>query len=213
MNRHIEEDFETDTIEKCSRALSRLDDKSKIRVIKYLLDKFGLLVHPENPSNGVINQNIQYQQNNLVLAEPKEIEAIPVSPSNSFSKTGQIALKDVLIKGLTKTEPELLTIIGYYNSNFGQATFTRQSILDSYKDNAISTEIRRKNLSQNLTSLIKKSVFNTITEEELSISQEGCDSAINILNGNSTTKRRKLRPKKSRISKNSGEENSLNPEI
>jgi hypothetical protein len=198
--RHIDDDFEIEAIDKCSRALSKLDDKTKIRVIKYLLDKFGLLVQNDNQPKEVVSQNIQYQQNNLVLAEPKDISALP-TVSISLPTGSTIALKDILIKNLAKTEPELLVVIAYYNSNFGKSTFTRQSILDSYKEHGVSTEIRRKNLSSNLNSLIKKYYVNTITDDEYSISIEGCEYANNILSGNTNTKKRKPRLKKNKPSK------------
>lgn len=199
--RQFDEDYEIEAIEKCSRALTRLDDKTKIRVIRYLLDKFGLIAQTEPQAKEVVNQNIQYQQNNLVLAEPKDLDNLPMNTSN-FLASGHIALKDILIKNLTKTEAELLIIVGFYNSNYGKTTFTRQSILDSFRENNISSEQRRKNLTQNLNSLIKKSHFNTITDDELSISAEGCEYAINILSGNSTTKKRKPRLKKTKSNTN-----------
>lgn len=200
---HSEDDYEIEAIEKCSRALKRLDDKTKIRVIKYLLDKFGLIAQKEETTKEVVNQNIQYQQNNLVLAEPKEMGNLTNDSIGFISSGNMMALKDILIKNFTKTEPELIVVIGYYNSKYGKTTFTRQSILDSYRDNGIMSENRRKNLVQNLKSLIKKSYVSSITDDELAITPEGCEYAKLILSGNSETKKRKPRLKKSRTNKNS----------
>jgi hypothetical protein len=210
--RQFDDDYEIEAIEKCSRALVRLDDKTKIRVIRYLLDKFNLIAQSEPQAKEVVNQNIQYQQNNLVLAEPKDIGDL--SNNNPFLSTGNfIALKDVLIRNLAKSEPELLVVIGYYNSQFGKATFTRQSILDSFRDNNIMSENRRKNLGQNLNSLIKKSLINSITDDELSITPEGCEYANSILSGNSQTKKRKPRAKKPRTGKQTDTTNSEDSEV
>lgn len=205
--RPYEEDFEIEAIEKCSRALGKLDDKTKFRVIRYLLDKFGLIVKTEGESKEkeVINHNIQFQQNNLVLSEPKDL----ANTSHHISSGSIVSLKDVLIKGLAKTEPELLVVIAYYNSKFGKGTFTRQSILDSYRDNGVMSELRRKNLTQNLNSVIKKSYISTITDDELSISPEGCEYAVSILNGNSTTKKRKPRTKKSSTKSQNGKDEEV----
>lgn len=205
--RHFDDDYEIDAIEKCSRALIKIDDKAKIRVVRYLLDKFGLIAQTEESKpQEVINNIIHNQQNNLVLAEPKTI-ASPSNGNSGFLPSGHyMALKDVLIKNLAKTEPELIVVVGYYNSSFGKNTFTRQSILDSYRDNGIMSENRRKNLGQNLNSLIKKSLLSTITDDELAITTEGCDYAQNILNGNSTTKKRKPRIKKGKSQKSTNEE-------
>lgn len=199
--RHYEDDYEIEAIEKCSRALMRLDDKTKIRVIRYLLDKFGLIAQTESQPQEVVNNIIHNQQNNLVLAEPKVPNALPNGNSGLIPSGTFIALKDVLIKNFAKSEPELMVVIGYYNSAFGKETFTRQSILDSYRENNISTENRRKNLRQNLNSLIKKSIFSTITDDALSITPEGCEYAQNILSGNSTTKKRKPKLRKAKSPK------------
>lgn len=211
--RNFDDDYEIEAIEKCSRALMKLDDRTKIRVIKYLLDKFGLIAQTEEPKpQEVVNNIIHNQQNNLVLAEPKAIPSSPNGNSNFLSSGSYMALKDVLIKNLAKSEPELIVVVGYYNSSFGKSTFTRQSILDSYRDNGIMSEGRRKNLGQNLNSLIKKSLLSTITDDELAITPEGCEYALNVLSGNSTTKKRKPKPKKTKNSKSSTGEEILSGE-
>lgn len=207
--KQFDDDYEIEAIDKCSRALIKLDDKTKIRVIKYLLDKFNLIAQTE-PQKEVVSQNIQYQQNNLVLAEPKDLSSL--HDGNSFLNSANvIALKDILIRNLAKTEPELLVVIGYYNSQYGKSTFTKQSILDSFRENNIMSENRRKNLGANLNSLIKKSLINSITDDELAITAEGCEYATNILSGNSQTKKRKPRIKKAKVFKQS--DNSDNEEI
>lgn len=208
--RHFEDDFETEAIEKCARALSRLDDKAKIRVVRYLLDKFGLIAESEPKKSDTPSTVIHNQQNNLVLAEPKENNSLHNGLNTALTSGNYIALKDVLIRNLAKSEPELILVIAYYNSNFGKGTFTKQSILDSYRDNNIYTQNRRKNLISNLSSLIKKSLLHTITDEELSISSDGCEAALNILSGNSTTKKRKSRlGKRSKASKDALEDNGI----
>ncbi len=209
--RHLDDDYEIDAIEKCSRALMRLDDKTKIRVVRYLLDKFGLIAQADSQPQEVVNNIIHNQQNNLVLTEPKAVGTL-TNGNSSFTSGSFIALKDVLIKNLAKSEPELMVIIGYYNSNFGKGTFTKQSILDSYRDNGISSESRRKNVGHNINSLIKKSLFSTITDEELAITPEGTEYAQNILSGNSTTKKRKQRPRKPKSSKNGNDESNTEDE-
>lgn len=199
--RQFDDDYEIEAIEKCSRALAKLDDRTKIRVIRFLLDKFGLIAQTGTPEKkDVVNQNIQYQQNNLVLVEPEKVSNIS-NASHGFSGGTTIAIKDVLIKGLTKTETELLLIVCFYNSSFGSSAFPRQSILESLRENGIFTELRSKNLSQNLISLIKKSFLSTITDDELAITPEGIEQAKNILSGNSTTKKRKQRLKKAKTVK------------
>ncbi|MCO5240438.1 MAG: hypothetical protein M9904_10310 [Chitinophagaceae bacterium] len=211
--RHFDDDFETDAIEKCSRALSRLDDTAKIRVVKYLLDKFGLIAQTDNSQKEVINQNIHYQQNNLVLAEPKDLPNVSnhngLLPNNMKS----IQMKDVLIKGLTKSEPEVILIVCYINSNFGKDSFTRQSILDTLREHKVFSDSRRKALTVSLNSLTKKLYISSLTDDELMITESGCDASINILNGNSTTKKRKPRVRKTKVSNQEASENNNDLEI
>lgn len=199
--RHFEEDYETEAIEKCSRALSRLDDRAKIRVIKYMLDKYGLLAETESKKQEVGNTIIHNQQNNLVLAEPKDL------PNNINSHNGllrenfkTIQMKDVLIKGLTKSEPEVVLIVCYINSNFGKDSFTRQSILDTLREHKVYSDSRRKALTVSLNSLTKKLYISSLTDDELMITELGSEASLNILDGNSTTKKRKPRIKKAKTS-------------
>lgn len=199
--RHFEDDYETEAIEKCSRALSRLDDRAKIRVIRYMLDKYGLLAATEPQKQEVANTIIHNQQNNLVLAEPKDLPSGVNSSAGLLSGNFQaIQMKDVLIKGLTKSEPEVILIVCYINSNSGKDSFTRQSILDTLRDHKVYSDSRRKALTVSLNSLTKKLYISSLTDDELLITEIGREASINILNGNSTTKKRKPRAKKSKTS-------------
>lgn len=199
--RHFEDDYETEAIEKCSRALSRLDDRAKIRVIRYMLDKYGLLAAIEPQKQEVANTIIHNQQNNLVLAEPKDFPSGVNSSAGLLSGNFQaIQMKDVLIKELTKSEPEVILIVCYINSNHGKDSFTRQSILDTLRDHKVYSDSRRKALTGSLNSLTKKLYISSLTDDELMITEIGLEASINILNGNSTTKKRKPRAKKSKTS-------------
>jgi len=202
--RNYEDDFEIEAIEKCSRALSRLDDSAKIRVIKYLLDKFGLIAQSDQKSNEVINNNIHYQQNNLVLSEPKDIGKVTANTSNSNIQrpiNGNVQLKDVIIKGLTKSESEIILITCFINSNFGKDSFSRQSILDTLREHNVYSDSRRKGLTAYLNNLTKRSFVSRFTDNELMITETGVEEATNILNGTSTTKKRKPRLRKAKTEK------------
>lgn len=199
--RHFEDDYETEAIEKCSRALSRLDDRAKIRVIRYMLDKYGLLAESEPQKQEVANTIIHNQQNNLVLAEPKDLPS-GMNGQNGFlqSNVGVIQMKDVIIKGLTKSEPQVILIVCFINSNSGRDSFTRQSILDTLREHKIYSDSRRKGMTAYLNSLIKQLLISRLTDDELMVTELGREASINILNGTSTTKKRKPRIKKTKAS-------------
>jgi len=199
--RQFEDDYETEAIEKCSRALSRLDDRAKIRVIRYMLDKYGLLAATEPHKQEVASTIIHNQQNNLVLAEPNELPNGVNSNSGLLSGSFQpIQMKDVLIKGLTKSEPEVILIVCYINSNYGKDSFTRQSILDTLREHKVYSDSRRKALTVTLNSLTKKLYISSLTDDELMITELGTEFSNTILSGNSTTKKRKPRIKKPKTS-------------
>ncbi|MBE2256194.1 MAG: hypothetical protein IAE65_08340 [Ignavibacteria bacterium] len=199
--KHFEDDYETEALEKCSRALSRLDDRAKIRVIRYMLDKYGLLAATEPQKQEVASTIIHNQQNNLVLAEPKDLPNGVNSNGGLLSENFQaIQMKDVLIKGLTKSEPEVILIVCFINSNCGKDSFTRQSILDTLREHKVYSDSRRKSLTLSLNSLTKKSYVSSLTDDELIITEIGLEASVKILNGNSSTKKRKPRLKKARTS-------------
>lgn len=190
--RYPEDDLETEAIARCTKALTPLDDKTKIRVIKYLLERYNLLAQQEpEKKQDIINQTIQYQQNNLLLVEPEQVPSF--ENQSGFNSSSYPSLKDVLIRSLAKSEPELLLVLVFYASNYGRDTFGRQKILETYRDNGIYTELRNKGLSQNLKSLIKKFWIRTISDDEIALSPEGIEYVQEILKGNSSTKQRSPR--------------------
>ena len=50
MSNFDDEDLEIEAIAKCAKALSRLDNESKTRVIRYLLDKYGFIDQSYKPT-------------------------------------------------------------------------------------------------------------------------------------------------------------------
>nr|WP_288836692.1 hypothetical protein [uncultured Flavobacterium sp.] len=208
----MEEDYETEAIEKCSRALSKLDDRAKIRVIKYMLDKYGLLAATEPPKQEVANTIIHHQQNNLVLAEPKDLPN-GINGKILQSGIGVIQMKDVIIKGLTKSESEVVLIVCFINSNYGKDSFTRQSILDTLREHKVYSDSRRKGMTGYLNSLIKQLYISRLTDDQLMLTESGAETSINILKGESTTKKRKPQIRRAKKSnQESTETNDLDQE-
>ena len=63
MSNFDDEDLEIEAIAKCAKALSRLDNESKTRVIRYLLDKYGFIdqsYKPTVPTNQFIGAESNY---------------------------------------------------------------------------------------------------------------------------------------------------------
>lgn len=188
-------ELETDAIDKCSRCLERLDNRTKLRVIRYLVDRFGLVPPSEAQSEGTVTQNINFQQNNLVLPSPHEISNQP-----PVAKTIMMIPSEALLKGYTKKESDLLLLLCYYYVSTGHSTFTRQNLLDEYKNHNLFNESRRSNCQANMKKLIKRSLIKPLNAEDYSITDQGRQVAEQIMSGKlvdeDTKPTRKRRAKK-----------------
>ena len=184
-----DDDLEYLAIGKCSKALTTLDNESRIRVIRYLLDKFGLI----EQNSFIPKQTTQYQQENLAIEDRKQ------ERDNSFSNNSAVdrpSIKDILIKNYAKTEPDLAMVIAYYESNFGNDTFERQRFIEVYRENNLLNEQRSKNLTGIIKGLIRKSYIKTITDNTYLVLPEGIQQAEIIVSGKSTSKTKIRTPKK-----------------
>ena len=107
-------------------------------------------------------------------------------------------LNDLVIKDYPKGEPEWILCYAFYSSSFGSTTFTRENILDRYKENNRATDTRRKNIRQNLASCIKKDWIKSINDTEFVVKVEGSNYAKQIICGNSQGKERKIGKRKNK---------------
>ena len=182
-----EEDLDADAIAKCSRALSVLDDKARIRVFKFLLDKFEII----EQSSFVAPTTTKQQQPTNIAIEPiinssvSEIANVLVPDNNQEIPS----LYGLITKGYAKSESDILLMVIYNKSNFGKIAIERQDILDGYKEYEIETSSRAKNLTPNLERLIKASYVTAITKTKFSVSDpEGLEQIKLIVSGNSLSK-------------------------
>ena len=191
MSNFDDEDLEIEAITKCAKALSRLDNESKTRVIRYLLDKYGFInqsYEPTVPTNQFIGTEKQLLPTNTINAEPSSIN-IP-------------SLYDLMTKQFTKNETEILLMILYYKSNNGTTPIERSSIMDAYREEGIYTEGRNKNLSKNIDNLIQQSYISAITKTKFIITSAGIEQIQLIATGKSEARLRKPRNTKRKSSSN-----------
>ena len=109
---------------------------------------------------------------------------------STFSKTYP-AIKDVVAKDLPKSEPEWLLIYCYYASEFGEKEFKREDIINQYQQSRRWSNQKVKNLSYNLTSVIKRDWIKSINDTDFIILNDGRKYAEEILSGNSVKRPRK----------------------
>lgn len=179
-----DDDLEYLAIGKCSKALSVLDNESRIRVIRYMLDKFGLIEQNSFIPKQAAHTKTAYHHDKLAIEDRQQEVVNP--PSNNFVKD-KPSIKDILIKNYAKTEPDLALVIAYYESNFGNDSFERHRFVEVYKENNLMNDQRRKNLTSVIRGLIRKSYIKTITDNTFSVLTEGIKQAEAVIAGNSTS--------------------------
>ena len=147
-----------------------------------MLDKFGLIPQNSQPtyhksSTTLISSNVINNKEDIVDVE------------DNNSTLSIPSLFELMKKGYTKAEPDVLLILIYHASNGGKDKIDRQKILDAYRAEEIYNSTRGKNLSQNLNALIKASYLNAINKTTYVINPANGLKQINdIVNGLSTTK-------------------------
>ena len=193
-------DRETEVLSKCTELLTEVDDNARFRIVKYLIERFGIMPNSTegNNKNNFVNQSPQFVIN---------------ANAHSFDYTEETnikeeypTLKQVVLKNMPKSEAEWVLCYAFYASNYGNDSFFKDSILDKYKESNRDTKIRLGNLVNNIHSCIKKDWIKDINKNEYTINDCGIVYAKEILKGNSTSKeiKRIKRTKKS----NSNSENN-----
>jgi hypothetical protein len=187
-------DKEIEALAKCSESLKDLDDDSKYRVLKYLLERFGNINSPSQFTPNFTNTTsvpIQNHQNeNQIVDIPKIVDSSP--QENNYP-----SIKELLIKNYPKNEPEWILCFAFLSSNFGNDTFKKDDIIEKYKEaNKWTNEAIRKNLSQNINACIKKDWIKDYTKDEFILKSDGIEYVKEVMNGNSTSKEVKRNTKK-----------------
>ena len=91
-------------------------------------------------------------------------------------------MKDIVIRDLAKTEREWMLIYALYSSNFGSDVFTREDLWAKYGDSNRKTVTRRKNLTNNIRTMVKADQIKFINDDEMLLTTNGKEVALEILN-------------------------------
>lgn len=192
-------DKEIEAIAKCTELIKDLDDDAKMRVIKYLIERFGIGSSPINystfqpPQTTPVAQlqNGNYQATNYVDAETIDYPT----------------LKQLVVKNYPKNETEWILCYAFLSSKYGEDTFRKEDILDGYKENNRLTESARKNLSNNINACIKKDWIKDFNKEEYILKPEGISYAKEVLKGNSISKEVKATKRSPKKTKSNSDDN------
>jgi hypothetical protein len=174
-------DKEIEAIAKCTELIKDLDENSKIRVIKYLIERFGIGTSPMQTNHIASNKRISQSSFNNDEAEHHEY-------MEETQHEDYPTLKQLLIKNYPKNETEWILCYAFFASEYGEDTFRKEDITVRYKENGRYTASTNANLSNNINSCIKKDWIKDVNKDEFILKQEGIDYAKEILKGNSTAK-------------------------
>ena len=175
-------DKEIEAIAKCTELIKDLDESSKIRVIKYLIERFGIGTNPIQTNSFIpTRQIIQPTLNN---GEYENQDYIAVEKRNEDYPT----LKQLLIKNYPKNETEWILCYAFFASQYGEETFKKEDILEKYKENNRISTSTNANLSNNINACIKKDWIKDYNKDEFILKPEGIHYAKEVLMGNSTSK-------------------------
>lgn len=96
-------------------------------------------------------------------------------------------VKDIVLKNLTKTEPERVLIFAFYASNHGAKPVSKDDIKEQYLSTDLWTNSVRSNLTYNIKSLIKDNYISTYNASSYILTSEGKEQAENIIFSTSTS--------------------------
>lgn len=182
-------DKEIEAIAKCTELIKDLDDDAKMRVIKYLIERFSIGTNPVNYT--VMPSNQQTAKAHITEGNHQTTHFVDAETVDYPT------LKQLVIKNYPKNEQEWILCYAFFASKYGNETFKKDDIIEAYKECNRYTHSNKMNLSNNFNGCIKKDWIKDVNKEEFILKSEGVAYAKEVLKGNSASKEVK-RTKKSK---------------
>ncbi len=163
--------------------------KSKYEQLLTELPKIAKIVEkfPEGVQKDVFAELIS------ALDVSSEHETPSVSDHPKITSSRLMSMNDLVIKGLPKNESEWMLMYAYYLWHEKKKRFTKEDLVQKYKDTKRYTRPRQANFSNSLKSAIKKGWIRS-TNGDHTIDQSGQEKAKEIFARESAS-RRKLKAK------------------
>ena len=185
------DELEFEALAKCSKALSKLDDETKKRVIHYLLIKYNLIN---------IGETFVTTPSPVPVSQPNQLTCKTDFPEQS-SNDGEVAdtipsVYELVTKQYAKSETDILLIVMYKMSNGNQNPINRSEIVDAYRKFNVYTDVRRKNVTSDINKLIKRSYISAPNSSSYAITPTGIEQIKIIAEGRSTSVSRKRQKNK-----------------
>lgn len=137
--------------------------------------------------------------------EPEEIDIIEIN--NDDTPT----LNDVKLRDLAKNETDWLLVYMYFASEKGTKEFTRENIIQLYKDSGRRTDNRIKSLSQYFKRVAQALYIKSTNETNFILLDKGKKKVLEIFKGNSVASPKQSKPIKKGSSNNGKSVNKSNP--
>lgn len=172
-------DKEIEAIAKCTELIKDLDDDAKMRVIKYLIERFGI---GTNPVNYTVMTNQQLSKTQITGGNHQAPHLVDAETVDFPT------LKQLVIKNYPKNETEWILCYAFFASKYGNETFKKEDVVEAYKESNRYTPTNKNNLTNNFNGCIKKDWIKDINKDEFIIKPDGITYAKEVLKGNSTSK-------------------------
>jgi hypothetical protein len=109
-------------------------------------------------------------------------------------------LKDVKLRDLAKNETDWLLVYMYYASEGGTKEFTRENIIQLYKDTGRRTDSRINGLSQYFKSISKALYIKSTNDKDFILLEKGKNKVLEVFKGNSSARIEKKSYSKNNLS-------------
>lgn len=173
-------DKEIEAIAKCTELIKDLDEDAKMRVIKYLIERFGIGTNPVGYTT--VSTNQQHLKPQITDGGNQSTHFVDAETVDYPT------LKQLVIKNYPKNETEWVLCYAFFASKYGNETFKKDAIIEGYRESNRYTEINRKNLTNTFNGCIKKDWIKDINKDEYILKPDGIAYAKEVLKGNSTSK-------------------------
>ena len=176
------DELEFEALAKCSKALSKIDDETKKRVIHYLLIKYNLIN---------IGDTFVTTPSSVPVGQPNQLTCKTDSPEQSSDESEVIntipSVYELVTKQYAKSETDILLLILYKMSDGNQNPINRSEVVEAYRENNVYSDARRKNVSANINALIKRSYITAPNSSSYALTPTGIEQVKAIAEGRSTS--------------------------
>lgn len=176
---YIGADPELMAITTCTELLEALTIEQRLRVMAMLGSRFG----SQQESSGVRMRPVvpTEKQDNLRLSSGSDESESPKNYIVTTDSEDYPTFYSVYNNEVTQSESEVLLVMAFYISNFGTNNFTKEDLLQYYKEQEIYTESRRANSSNNVNSLVKAKYLEAVAKGNYRITKSGKQKAQEIM--------------------------------